>query len=230
MKQNTKYIFLTFIALSVSFLSIGCAGFSKKSSNPKEDRLALVDLKIKKLEQSLSNLDASTKSLVRFIEELSDKTSAMEKNYSKFHTKLYELSSKMETKDSSLESALSDTQKTIEELEKKLNETEEAKTDLQNQISELQAQRHNVTSPNVERPTEAVKEEGVKADVSSVNQKKEALQKLLDEAQELYRSENYKEAIGKWQEALNIDPESLEAKLNMEIAKEKIQTLPEKEK
>ena len=53
---------------------------------------------------------------------------------------------------------------------------------------------------------------------------------MLDEAQELYRNENYKEAIGKWQEALDIDPESLEAKLNMEIAKEKIKSLSEKEK
>ena len=65
-------------------------------------------------------------------------------------------------------------------------------------------------------------EEEKKAEEAATKQGKEALQKLLDEALSLYRDGNYKEAIGKWEAVLVIDPTNLEAKFNIEIAKEKI--------
>ena len=59
-------------------------------------------------------------------------------------------------------------------------------------------------------------------------QTKEALQKSLDGALQLYRKGNYKEAVSKWEEALILDPENLEAKFNIEIAKEKIKSLSDR--
>ena len=71
-------------------------------------------------------------------------------------------------------------------------------------------------------------EEQKKAEETATEQGKEALQKLLDEALSLYRDGNYKEAIGKWEQVLVIDPQNLEAKFNIEIAKEKTKPPPEK--
>jgi hypothetical protein len=67
-----------------------------------------------------------------------------------------------------------------------------------------------------------------KIEAVAVGQQKEALQKLLEDALTSYRNGNYKEAISRWEEALVIDSENLEAKFNIEIAKEKIKTISEK--
>ena len=72
-----KYIFLTFIALSISSLSAGCVGLGKKSSRMQEEHLALVDRKILELDQVLSNLKLSAQNLGRRVEELAQKTALL---------------------------------------------------------------------------------------------------------------------------------------------------------
>ena len=71
-------------------------------------------------------------------------------------------------------------------------------------------------------------EEDKEIEAIAANQEKEALQKLLDEALILYREGSYEDAIGKWEEVLVIDPGNLEAKFNIEIAREKIKSISEK--
>lgn len=133
------------------------------------------------------------------------------------------------------------------ELNKKLGEIERAKIDLQNQIIFLLSQRSHLRSPKIKQPSEVTKEEvdeiivpgreiaknetqgkkseeDKKVEELASNQKKEALQRLLDEALALYRDENYKEAIKKWEEVLAVDPENMEAKFTIEITKEKIKS------
>ena len=56
-------------------------------------------------------------------------------------------------------------------------------------------------------------------------QKKERLQTLLDDALEQYREGNYQEAIAKWEKVLELEPDNLEAKFNIEITKEKMKSL-----
>lgn len=254
-----KYIFLTFIALSISSLSVGCAGqrkffsqFGKKSSGAQEEEhMALVDLKILELEQALSDLNLSALNLVKLVEELAQKTTDIDTNYSKLNTTLDKLSSQVETKDSSMVSTISETQKNINDLTQKLSEIEQVKTDLQNQALALQSQRFLIKNSEIEQQSEAMKEEAkemikelremvkeAKGEIKSEEEKKteetaaeqgkEAVQRLLDEALSLYRDENYKDAIGKWKAVLVIDPANLEAKFNIEIAKEKIKPSPEK--
>ncbi len=45
---------------------------------------------------------------------------------------------------------------------------------------------------------------------------------MLDEAIQLYREENFEEAIAKWEEVIALDPSKLEAKFNIEIAQDRI--------
>jgi len=115
-----KYIFLTFIALSLSSLSVGCVGLGKKSSRTQEEHMALVDQKILELDQVLSNLNLSAQNLGKRVEELAQKTTDIDTNYSKLNTTLNDLSSKVESKDNSITTTLSETQKNIGDLTKKL--------------------------------------------------------------------------------------------------------------
>src|SRR3989304_1312013 len=232
-----KYFFLTFLALSISSLSAGCLGLSKKSSRTQEAHMALVDQKILELDQALSGLNLNAQNLGKRVEELAQKTSAIDTNYSKLNTTLDELSTQVATKDSSIKATVSETQKNISDLIQKLRKIEQAKTELQNQ-------RSRITDSEIGQHSEAMKEEAMemiketkgernseeekKEEETATGQGKEALQKLLDEALTLYRDGNYKDAIGKWEEALVIDPANLEAKFNIEIAKEKIKPPPEK--
>jgi len=213
--------------------------------------MALVDQKILELDQALSGLNLNAQNLGKRVEELAQKTSAIDTNYSKLNTTLDELSTQVATKDSSIKATVSETQKNISDLIQKLREIEQAKTELQNQIIALQTQRSRITDSEIGAKRGAMKEEDRKTieegremiketrgernseeekkeEETATGQGKEALQKLLDEALTLYRDGNYKDAIGKWEEALVIDPANLEAKFNIEIAKEKIKPPPEK--
>ncbi len=62
------------------------------------------------------------------------------------------------------------------------------------------------------------------------NQRKDTVKKLLDEAVRLYRDENYQEAISTWEKVLIFDPKNIEAKYNIEIVMEKIQSSSTSEK
>lgn len=246
-----KCILLCFFALGIALLSGGCAGLSAKSSRAQEERLALIDQRIRELEQGLSALNISAQKFENRAEELSQRTADTDANYSKLLTVLDGLSSRFEMKDSSFENILEETQKNISGLEKKLNEIEKAKIDLQNQLMSLQTQRTRLIGSKIDQHAEAMKEgakemveqgramvkeattkrkseEDKEIEAIAANHEKEALQKLLDDALTHYRDGNYSEAIGKWEEVLVIDPENLEAKFNIEIAKEKMKSVSEK--
>lgn len=227
-----KYVILIIPVLCISLVSAGCSGLFKKSSKAQkeEERFVLIDKKINELQRAISNINASAQSIGRQVEELSDRTTNIGRNYTKIDTSLEELNAKVETNDNSLETSISDTQNTINELKTKLSEIELAKEELQNQINSLQSQKSQPVSPAVEHQEELGEVKGETAEETTEAQRgKATVQGLLDEAQAIYKDGNYDDAISKWEEVLNIDPENLEAKLNIEIAKEKIESASEKE-
>lgn len=246
-----KHIFLTFIAFGLSLFCVGCVELSKKSPNAQEEHAVFIDQKVQALEKGLSDLSASAHDLRKRVEELSQKIVDADTNYSKTQNALDGLSSRVELKDSSFETILTETQKNISGLEKKIAEIEKSKTDLQNQLLGLQTQRSRFTGSRIEQHTEAMKEEAKemieqgremikeatgekksgedkKIEAIAASQEKEVLQKLLDQALVCYRDGHYNEAIDKWEEVLVLDPENLEAKFNIEIAKEKIKSISER--
>lgn len=243
-----KHILLTFIALSISLCFVGCVELSKKSPYAQEDHVALIDQKVQALEKGLSDISTSAQDLRKRVEELSQKALDADTNCSKLRSALDGLSSRVELKDSSFETILTETQKNINDLERKIAEIEKSKTDLQNQLLGLQTQRSRLTGSKIEQHTEVMKEEAKemieqgremikdatggkktgedkKMEAIAASQEKEALQKLLDQALVCYRDGHYDEAIGKWEEVLVVEPENLEAKFNIEIAKEKIKSI-----
>ncbi len=226
-----KYVILIIPVLCISLVSAGCSGLSKKSSKAQqEERFVLIDKKINELQKAISNINASAQSIVRQVEELSDRTTNIGRNYTKIDTSLEELNTRVETKDSLLETSISDTQNTINELKAKLSEIELAKEEIQNQINSLQSQKSQPVSSAVEHQEESGEVNGETVEkTTEAQQGKAIVQGLLDEAQAIYKDGDYDDAISKWEEVLNIDPENLEAKLNIEIAKEKFESASEKE-
>jgi len=62
----------------------------------------------------------------------------------------------------------------------------------------------------------------------SEKQKKDKMHELLYNALKLYREGHYQEALAMWEKVLEIDPNNLESKFNIEITKEKIRSMSEK--
>lgn len=57
----------------------------------------------------------------------------------------------------------------------------------------------------------------------NVNKSTVSIYDLLDEAIQLYREEEFEEAIAKWEKVLALDSSKLEAKFNIEIAQDRIE-------
>lgn len=248
-----KYIVVGLaVAIMTSFA--GCSGLQKKNSKNKETEqsLALIDRKIQEIQQSLSQLSLTDQNLERRIDEVSQKTNGMDANYSYLKTTTDSLNSKLETKDNSVRNNVVDLQRNIDDLEKKLNKIEEMekiKTELQSQIIVLLSQRQQLAgykldqqgkdvkeSPVVEgnQGTEGTKEASVETreeknhETLPSEQQNERIQFLLDDALAIYRTGDYEKAVRKWEEVLKTDPENLEAKFNIDIAKEKLKSNTEK--
>lgn len=251
-----KHLRLIFVVVGLFPLLFGCADYSgRRSQDVQRDQLELLDSKLLNLESAIANLNVVSQSIGKRVEELAQKTNNMDVNYSRLYSELDGLGSKVaaaEATDNSVGAVISDTQANLAELSKRLSEIEKAKSDLQNQILALQAQKSRTSGGSaIEQRSETMKEEAkeivgkgreMARDAKTekkpeddkkiaelvAKQTKEALQKSLDGALQLYRKGNYKEAISKWEEALILDPENLEAKFNIEIAKEKIKSLSER--
>ncbi len=251
-----KHLRLMFVVVGLFPLLFGCADYSgRRSQDVQRDQRELMDSKLLNLESAIANLNGVAQTIGKRVEELAQKTNNMDVNYSRLYSELDGLGSKVaaaEATDSTVGAVISDTQANLAELSKRLSEIEKAKSDLQNQILALQAQKTRTPGGSpIEQRSESMKEEtreivGKGRDVAReakperkpeddkkiaelvAKQTKEALQKSLDGALQLYRKGSYKEAVSKWEEALILDPENLEAKFNIEIAKEKIKSLSDR--
>ncbi len=98
-----------------------------------------------------------------------------------------------------LEEGLRETRNLLQEVKQRLALIEEDKDKMKTQLNKLETLCSKSTS------AEAKLTEG-----------------LLDKAIKLYRQGEFEEAISKWEEALARDPGKLEAKFNIEIAKDRI--------
>lgn len=246
-----KYV-PVFAALWLSSVFMGCTVVTKKYYVKNEERLAAVDKKMKEHDQAIADLTSSQQNIGRNIEDGSRKSADMAANYSKLQASLFDLDSKLETRNTLLDKKIAETRKAIDalevrmtkkEFEEKSDEIEKAKIDLQNQLIQLLYQKassdqHSETTqgrinPQIGQKREMPEDE-FEAGMSSSSLEheddedfdykgdKNSLQKLLDEALTLYRDEKYKAAIKKWEEVLRIDPENLEAQFIIEIATEKM--------
>ena len=111
-----------------------------------------------------------------------------------------------------LEKRVSDSGILIKEIKQNMDLVEEDKSKMKVQLNEIGSHLNRLET------------------VSKITERKQHLQKeLLNGAIKLYRQQRFKEAISKWEEVLAQDPDRLEAKFNIEIAKDRIKQI-EKDK
>ncbi|GJQ51108.1 hypothetical protein KsCSTR_45830 [Candidatus Kuenenia stuttgartiensis] len=144
-----KYISFIAFVISLSFLLTGCTGFSKKINEiqkEQEEHAALVNKKIQDHGQILSNLQSSCQNIEGQIEELSQKATNTDSDYSKLQTALDTLNNKIETRGNFLDTIYPKIQKRIDDLEIKVNTLLEIEHDLQTKITALQSQLSDISS------------------------------------------------------------------------------------
>ncbi|MBI5308161.1 MAG: hypothetical protein HZB37_07515, partial [Planctomycetes bacterium] len=140
-----KYVpFLAALWLSSVFM--GCTVVTKKYYVKNEERLASVDRKMKEHDQAIANLTSSQQNIWRSIEDGSRKSAEMDANYTKVQASLFDLDSKVETRNNVLDKKIAETKKALDalevrmskkEVEEKSDDIEKAKIDLQNQLIQL---------------------------------------------------------------------------------------------
>lgn len=144
------------------------------------------------LSNSIENLDTKSNNLARQLGEM-----------------------KKGTDHSSLQEELLGTKKSIQEIKQQLTLLETDKDEIKTKLGEqesLYAKSFNIIN-TIEEITASIKE----------TQKKEnSSHTLSDKAIELYSAGNFEDAISYWEETLKLDPTNLEAKFNIEIAKDRL--------
>ena len=106
---------------------------------------------------------------------------------------------------SHLEEGLVKTENMIQEIIQKLDSAEEEKTKMIAQLEELRSQLNKLESISKIRNAET-----------------NLTDELLNDAIKLYSEQKFEEAVSKWEEVLVLDPGNLDAKFNIEIAKDRI--------
>ncbi len=104
-----------------------------------------------------------------------------------------------------LEERVSETGSLIQEIKQNLDLVEVDKDKIKSQLDELKAQLNQLeTTSRISKADTGLTEE------------------LLDNGIKFYREQKFEEAISKWEEVLARDPDKLEAKFYIEIAKDRI--------
>ncbi len=193
-KINPKYFYVfTITIISLGLFNIGCSHQSKR---------------INILEEKMDALSHNVGSLKPEIYEIKEKLSQQKLEKERLNEEYTQLKNKQIAIDTTissqnnarenLEEELSETRNLLQEIKQNLALAEEDKNKMKTELKELETFYYKSTSLET------------------------SLLEELDKAIKLYRHGKFKEAISKWEKVLAQDPSKLEAKFNIEIAKDRI--------
>lgn len=239
-KIASKYWYIcAVIIVSVGLLNSGCyqvkkPSFLKRKSNDEDDRINALEEKLANLTYSLGNLTTENYELKKNFNQLEEIKSKLNNEYTQIKNK-QDAIEKMQTEDENernrLKSELAETKNSLNEIKQHLTKIESEKSKLKVKLDEIEARDVQTiqTKPTVDDAKE-VEVENIDSDQSNESIIKETQEKrkaslvegLLNKAIKLYREGDFEEAIAKWEEVLALDPSKLEAKFNIEIARDRI--------
>ncbi len=239
-KISSKYRYIcATIIISVGLLNSGCyqikrPSFLKKESNDKNDRINSLEDKVANLTYSLGNLTTENYELKKNFNQLEEIKSKLNKEYTQIKNKQDSIE-KTRTEDKNERNRL---KKELAETKTSLNNIEQHLANIESEKSKLKAKLEEIESLDVQtiqaKPAvvDTIEVEAEKSDSGQSTEKviKETQEKrksslvegLLNKAIKLYREEKFEEAIAKWEEVIVLDPSKLEAKFNIEIARDRI--------
>ena len=162
--------------------------------------------------EKIVTLEKKLNTLSKSIEGLEPEINVLREKFDKQESGIESTLSSQRNVRSRLEGGLSETGKMIEEIKKNLVIIDADKEEMKAQLEELRTQLKGLET-QLEKLEYASKSASTR--ISLIND-------LLDEAIKLYRHGKFEDAISKWEEVLARDPDKLDAKFNIEIAKDRI--------
>jgi tetratricopeptide (TPR) repeat protein len=147
------------------------------------------------------------------VDSLEEKVSALSHSVESLEPKIYELKEKLSEQGLGIATALNSQNSSRNRLEEGLRETRNLLQEIKQRLALIEEDKDKMQAQLNKLETLCSKSTSAEAKLT---------EGLLDKAIKLYRQGEFEEAISKWEEALARDPGKLEAKFNIEIAKDRI--------
>ncbi len=224
------------IIIFLGLLNAGCSQFQFKrfAFNRKDTSNTNLEKKIDALSNRITSLAAINHDLKKKLNELQQEKKRLNKEYIQLKNKQSAIETtqkRQNTEQNSLQEELLRTNNSLQKIKKKLTLVETDKNKIKTQLEELETLYSESTDVDKDatRPTTVVEkvndpEQSRKSLIKETQKQRKTslVEDLLDKAIQLYRQGKFEESIAKWKEVLALDPSKLEAKFNIEIARDRI--------
>ena len=221
-KMSSKYWYiLTTVIISLGLFNSGCLQLEKFSlgGQSKAERINILEEEVESLSNNIGSLTTENYELKKNVVKLETAKNQLNNKYTQIKDKQIAIEAAQTSQNKirkNLEGELAETKNLLEKVKQQLAIVENDKNNLKTKLEKLGAPREKAAEEekgNVGENRENLAQE---------TQETSPVEDLLDKAIQLYREENFEEAIAKWEEVIALDPSKLEAKFNIEIAQDRI--------
>ena len=224
-KMSSKYWYiLTTVIISLGLFNSGCLQLEKFSlgGQSKTERINILEEEVESLSNNIGSLTTENYELKKNVVKLETAKNQLNNKYTQIKDKQIAIEAAQTSQNKirkNLEEELAETKDLLGKVKQQLAIVENDKNNLKTKLEKLGAPREKAAEEekgNVGENRENLAQE------TQETQETSPVEDLLDKAIQLYREENFEEAIAKWEEVLALDPSKLEAKFNIEIAQDRI--------
>ena len=217
-KMSSKYWYiLTTVIISLGLFNSGC--YQLKFGQKKTERINILEEEVESLSNNIGSLTTENYELKKDLVKLETAKNQLNKEYTQ-----------LKDKQIAIEAAQTSQNEVRKNLEEELAKTKDLLEKVKQQLAIVENDKNNLKAKlgKLEAPSEKAAEEEkgnvgeIMENLTKETQETSPVEDLLDKAIQLYREENFEEAIAKWEEVLALDPSKLEAKFNIEIAQDRI--------
>ena len=221
-KMSSKYWYiLTTVIISLGLFNSGCLQLEKFSlgGQSKTERINILEEEVESLSNNIGSLTTENYELKKNVVKLETAKNQLNNKYTQIKDKQIAIEAAQTSRNKirkNLEEELAETKDLLGKVKQQLAIVENDKNNLKTKLEKLGAPREKAAEEekgNVGEIMESLTKE---------TQETSPVEDLLDKAIQLYREENFEEAIAKWEEVIALDPSKLEAKFNIEIAQDRI--------
>jgi tetratricopeptide (TPR) repeat protein len=221
-KTSSKYWYiLTTVIISLGLFNSGCLQLEKFSlgGQSKTERINILEEEVESLSNNIGSLTTENYELKKNVVKLETAKNQLNNKYTQ-----------IKDKQIAIEAAQTSQNKIRKKLEEELAETKDLLGKVKQQLAIVENDKNNLKTKleklGAPREKAAEEEKGNvgenRENLAQETQETSPVEDLLDKAIQLYREENFEEAIAKWEEVIALDPSKLEAKFNIEIAQDRI--------
>ncbi len=221
-KMSSKYWYiLTTVIISLGLFNSGCLQLEKFSlgGQSKTERINILEEEVESLSNNIGSLTTENYELKKNVVKLETAKNQLNNKYTQIKDKQIAIEAAQTSQNEvrkNLEEELAETKDLLGKVKQQLAIVENDKNNLKTKLEKLGAPREKAAEEEKGNVGEIME------NLTKETQETSPVEDLLDKAIQLYREENFEEAIAKWEEVIALDPSKLEAKFNIEIAQDRI--------